>query len=148
MHSKIVRSFYRHLVLDYSKQKGNPIPLAQLECEDLAQAPIDWNGYGTPGDTNRLVCLLNESILQTVSEVDFYIKKSITCGTTMVSLFLLLSPEDGTTTAVCANVGDSKCVMVAPLFCADASNTSHYLDDSTGIFDTYESSSVKGTLQS
>ena len=123
MHKKIVETF-NHLL------KINAMKINRVELKQMLDAYTDDNNepqiasmidsincfnYVHSNDMSiedQVDNLLTEAIQIACSKMDDYLKNTKNCGTTMNSLFVLFNHIDGSHRVTCANIGDSRCVMV------------------------------------
>lgn len=99
---------------------------ALFEARNLRLPP---NGENTANDPCNLTesekrdALFCEAIRSAYESMHSHICKTSDSGTTAVSLHLHFNKEDDSWTAYCANIGDSRCVM---LNCVDISQSNEY----------------------
>jgi len=105
----LISKIFRSLLLLNCKCKGMQEPVS--DCFDpfkfVKESDCELSS------TEQVDCLLNEAIRIGCKKADDYCKEKFTCGSTAVCIFLLRNTADDSFRLTCANIGDSRCVMLS-----------------------------------
>ena len=81
-------------------------------CMDIRSSIVSVSEVPHASESDKFDVMLCDAINTEVQRIDKYIRNKTAAGSTYCGLFLRRQ-EDGLVRAFCANVGDSRCLMVS-----------------------------------